>query len=153
MRCAEGIVNTFLATREPRDTAFLAQLRHTGFAAGEDFVAIRLVAYIPDQAIIRCVEYVMQCNRELDCAQIRREMSASRGHRFDDEFAQLFCQRQELPPIQFSQIGRVINLVEQWIFIHQLFCSLMLSLDDEPGELAEAFRPAIKAAQRVECVL
>ena len=81
-------------------------------------------------------------------------MVAIPGHPEDyDRWAELGVTGWAWLDVAPSQIGRVVNLVEQWIFIHQLFCNLMLSLDDEPGELAEAFRPAIKAAQRVESVL
>ena len=65
MRGAEGVVLALVAARETGDAVQLAQRRHALTPASENFVRIGLVADIPDDAVIRCVEYVVQCNRQL----------------------------------------------------------------------------------------
>ena len=51
--------------------------------AGQHLVAVGLVADVPDQAVVRRVEHVMQRDRELDRAEVGREMAAGLAHRFD----------------------------------------------------------------------
>ena len=87
MRGAEGVVNTLFAAGKSSDAALLAQFRHPRFAAGQNFMTICLVAYIPHQAIIRCVENVVQRNGQFYRAEVRREMAAGGGDRFNNEFA------------------------------------------------------------------
>ena len=120
---AEGVVNTFFTARESGNTTLLAQFRHARFATGEDFVTISLMSDIPHQPIIRRVEHVMQCNRQFDRSEVRRKMAARRGYRFNNEFAQLLCQWQKLAPIQPAQIGRVLNPIEQRVFVHEFVSS------------------------------
>ena len=43
--------------------------------AGQQFVYICLMAHIPDNFIIRCIKYHMQCQCQLYHTQIRRQMS------------------------------------------------------------------------------
>ena len=134
MRRAESIVNAFLPARESCDTAFLAQIRHTGFATGENLVPVGLVANIPYQTIFRRVEHIVQRDGDLDRAEVRRKVTSSRGHRVNDVFAQFFGKCRKIASIQSAQICRVINLVEQRVFIHLRFS--VLPLNDESCQFA-----------------
>src|SRR5687768_17724944 len=49
--------------------------------AGEDLVAVRLVAHVPDQPVDRRVEDVVQRDGELDRAQVRGQVPAGRDRK------------------------------------------------------------------------
>ena len=77
MRGAEGVVLALVAAREA------ARCRRAGAAcamplaaAGEDLVRIGLVADVPDDAVVRRVEDVVQRDRQLDRAEVRRQVAA-----------------------------------------------------------------------------
>ena len=74
------------------------------------------MAHVPNQAIFRCVENVMQRNRQLNRAQIRRKVSAGGGHRINDKFAQLDGKCRQISAIHFAQIGGIGNWIEERIF-------------------------------------
>ena len=80
MRGAEGVVLALVAARKARDAAELAQRRHPLAPAGQDLVRIGLVADVPDQAVVRRVEDVVQRDRQLDRAEVRREVAAGLRH-------------------------------------------------------------------------
>ena len=89
MRGAEGVVLALVAARKAGDAAELAQRGHALAPAGQDLVRIGLVAHVPDQPVVRRVEDVMQRDRELDRAEVRRQMAAGLRHALEDELAQL----------------------------------------------------------------
>ena len=72
MRRAEGVVLAFRAARKAGDTARHAQLRHAFAPAGQDFVRVSLVSYVPDQAVARRVKNVMQRDGEFYGAEVGR---------------------------------------------------------------------------------
>ena len=153
MCSAEGVVNTFFAARKAGDAAFLAQLRHSRFTAGEYLVSVGLVANVPHQTIIGRIENVVQSDSQFDGAEIRRKMSAGGGHRFNDEFAQFLGKRRQIASIELAQIGWVVDLVEERVFGHERVCSLMLSPYDELSQLTQALCPVAKTTQCIQRVL
>ena len=76
VRSPECVVLAFLAAREARHALPHTKVLHAGAPACEHFMAIRLMADVPDQAIVRRVENIMQGNREFYRAEIRRQVSA-----------------------------------------------------------------------------
>ena len=70
MRGAEGVVLALVAAREAGDAAELAQRRHALAPAGQHLVRIGLVAHVPDEAVVRRVEDVVQRDRQLDRAEV-----------------------------------------------------------------------------------
>jgi len=66
---AEGVVFAFGALGEARQPAAATKRADTVAPAGQDLVRIGLMADIPDQAIFRGIENVMQRDRELDHPQ------------------------------------------------------------------------------------
>ena len=72
MRSAKGVVRTFITTRKTGNTIALTQGMHLITTSGQYLVRIRLMANIPNDAIFRCVEHVMQRNRQFYCAKIGR---------------------------------------------------------------------------------
>ena len=71
MTHAERVVGTFAAFGETRDAAMTAQPGHPGTAAGEYLVRIGLVSDVPDEPVIRRIEYVVQGDAQLDRAEVR----------------------------------------------------------------------------------
>ena len=90
VRGAEGVVLALVAARKAGDAARTgAAVAMPLAAAGQHLVGIGLVADVPDDAVVRRVEDVMQRDRQLDRAEIRRQMAAGPADRIDDELAQL----------------------------------------------------------------
>ncbi|CPQ20226.1 Uncharacterised protein [Bordetella pertussis] len=106
MRGAEGVVLGLAALGKTRDAALLAQVRHAFAAAGQDLVRIRLMAHVPDDAVMRRVEDIMQRQRQLDRAQVRRQVAARARHRLEHEAAQLVGQPLEFAAVQLPEVGR-----------------------------------------------
>ena len=114
MRCAKGVVNAFIAFWKTRQAAGLAQAVHLVTPTGEDFVRIGLVAHVPDQAVVRRVEHVVQGDGEFDRAQIGTQVAPGFGHAVDQVAAQFIGQRGQLGRRQSPHIGGRLNAVEQW---------------------------------------
>jgi len=75
-------------------------------------MGIALMTDIPDQAIIRRVEYVMQRHGQFDNAQPRTQMPARLGHRANGRCTQLIGQLPQLRWLQMAQIRRQGNCVQ-----------------------------------------
>ena len=74
MSHAEGVVLTFRTLRKTCQPVGLSHAVHLSPAAGEDFMGIGLVTYIPDNAIVRCIVDMVQSDSELDHAQACSKM-------------------------------------------------------------------------------
>ena len=83
MADAERVVLALLAPRERREAVLLLDRGDAVAAAGEDLVRIALVADVPDQAVVRRVEQVVQRDGQLDHAEAGAEMAAEVADRFD----------------------------------------------------------------------
>ena len=127
MADAKGIKLAFAALGKSRHAAVHAQSGHAFAAAGQYLVRVSLVADIPDQAIFRRVEDVMQRDCQLDSAEIRRQMPAGARDRVDKKIAQLFRQLRQLLAIQCAQLRGVLDGVEQWIGGHGIDVGLKVS--------------------------
>ena len=85
----EGVVFAFAPGRKGREAAVLLDRVQQLAASGQHLVRIGLVAHVPDQAVIGCIENVMQRDGELDRAETRGEMAAARADALDQELPQL----------------------------------------------------------------
>ena len=65
------------------------RVREAVEAAGEELVAVGLVADVPDDAVARRLELRVEGDRELHGPQARPEVAAGLGHRVDDRLAHL----------------------------------------------------------------
>ncbi len=68
MRRAEGIVFAFAALGKSGKAAALPQRMHSGAASGQNLVRIALMTDVPDQAVMRRIEYIMDSCRQFDHA-------------------------------------------------------------------------------------
>jgi hypothetical protein len=55
-------------------------------------VRIGLVADVPHQAVVRRIEDIVQGDRQLDRAEVRREVTTGPGNRLDQKGTQLVSQ-------------------------------------------------------------
>ncbi len=113
MRRAERVVFALGALGEAGEPAAHAQRADAVAPAGQDLVRIGLVADVPDQAVVRRVEHVVQRNRQLDHAEAGAEMAAGDRDRVDGLLAQLVGELAELLDLEGAQIRRRLDEVEQ----------------------------------------
>ena len=73
---SEGIIFAFVALGETGQPARLAQCPDAVPPPRQDLVRIGLMADIPDQAVSRRIEHVVNGNREFDNAEAGSEMTA-----------------------------------------------------------------------------
>ena len=91
------------------------------------------MAHVPDQAVVRCAEAVVQGQRQFDGAEIGREMSANPPQRLDQVAAHLHRQLRQLFRGELAQIVRGVDLAEQgiaWDVSHEWrgenLCTIMM---------------------------
>ncbi len=110
---AERVVFAFRALGEAGQAAALAQRPDAVAAAGDDLVRIGLVAHVPDQAVARRVENIVQGDGELDHAQSRPEVTARFGDGIDHLMPQLVSQLAQLARFQTTQLVWSADAIEQ----------------------------------------
>jgi hypothetical protein len=115
VRGAEGVVLRFGAARKPRDAVEHAQPRHRLAPPGEDLVRVGLVADVPDDAVFRGLEDVVQRDGELHRAEVRREVAARFRHRLQHVGAQLVGELAQLPSVQSTQLRRIVDRLQQLV--------------------------------------
>ena len=111
MRGAEGVVLAFVTARKAAQPAQLAQGVHTLATTGKNFVRIGLVSNIPDDAVLRRVEHVVQRHGQLYRAQVGAEMATCLRHAFQHKAAQLVGQRLQLRARQLAQVIGAVNAI------------------------------------------
>ena len=109
---AEGVVRAFLASGKAAQAPALAQGVHEGATACEDFVCVGLVAYVPDDFILRRIKDVMKCHGQLDNAKPCAQMPAGAGNGCDGFRAQFRCELLELLRSEAAYIRRNVDGIE-----------------------------------------
>ena len=112
---AERVVLALAATREAGNPSAHAYAAHRFTAAGENLVRIGLVSHVPDDAVMRRIEDVMQRDGQLDRPQIGGQVAAGLADRFQDEGAQLLGEPLQLPPVQGAQRSRIVDGFQQLV--------------------------------------
>ena len=112
VRGAERVVFAFTASRETGHAAGLPQFRHPGATAREHLVSVGLVADVPHQAVSRRVEHVVQCDRQLDRTEVRRQVPSRLADRLHDEIAQFARKQGQLIRCQVAKVRRCIDRLE-----------------------------------------
>ena len=68
---------------------------------------------VPDQAVLRRIEHVVEGNRQLDHPQPGAEVAAGDGNRIDRLLAQFVCELAQLPALQAAEIRRRLDKVKE----------------------------------------
>ena len=89
MAGAERVVLAFGAAGERSEPAALLDRVQPVAPTCQHLVGIGLMADVPDDAIVRGVEDIMQGDRQLDRAKAGGEMAAAGAHGLDQKLAQL----------------------------------------------------------------
>ncbi len=110
---AERIVIAFGSLGETGQPAAGAKRADAVAAAGQDLVRIGLVADVPDQAIARGVEHVVQRRRQFDDAEAGAEMPACNRDGIDGFLAQFVGNLPDLFHLEPAQIGRGADRIEK----------------------------------------
>ncbi len=113
MGSAEGIVFAFGALGEAGEAVFLAERADALTAAGQDLVRIALVSNVEDQAIIRRLEDLVDCDRQLDDAKACPQMTTRFRHGIDHLVAHFARQLRQIAVLDGLQISRELDLVQQ----------------------------------------
>ena len=74
--------------------------------ARQHLVRVGLMAYVPDQPVIRGIEHIVQGNREFYRTQARGKMPPAGAHAVDQELAQFVGERRQFGGRQAAQIRR-----------------------------------------------
>src|ERR1700748_460579 len=91
MRRAEAIVFAFRALGETGKASALPQCFDPVPPSGQDFVRVGLVSDVPNPLVVGRVEYIVQCNCELDDTQARAKMPTGHRDGADGLRAQFVC--------------------------------------------------------------
>ncbi len=117
MADAKGVVLAFRPRGERCESGVLLDRVKAVRAAGEDLVRIRLVTHVPDQAVLRGVEHIVQGDGQLDRAEPCREVAATGADRVDEKLPQLSAHLGELAQGQPAQVRRGFDRAEKRILI------------------------------------
>ena len=109
---AEGVAFAFRAGTEAGNAVRLAQRVEALAAAREDFVRVALMRNVEDDAVARRVENAVERDRELDDAEVRRDVSAVFRGDGDDAFPQLARQLRQVLRRKLFQIRRAVNFLK-----------------------------------------
>ena len=120
MRGAERIVFALGALGEAGEATALAQRADAVAPPGQNLVRIGLMADVPDDAVARRVEQIVQRDRQLDDAEAGAEVAARDRHRVDRFLTQLIGKLAKLTLIELAQVCRDFDLIEQRRFRRQL---------------------------------
>ncbi len=111
---SERIVFALGALGEAREAAAHAKRPDAVAPACEDFVRIRLMPDIPNDAVARRVEHVVERHRQLDDAQTRAKMAPGERDGVDRLGAQFLCELRELILRQTAEVLRNGSQVQKW---------------------------------------
>ena len=113
MTARKGIVLALQRCGERAQSTELPVLRETVAAAGENLVAVSLMAHIPHEAVFGSIENIMTGHRYLHCPETRRKVTRIDTQLVDNESTQFGAHLRQLIDSQFSQIGGRINFINK----------------------------------------
>ena len=113
MRRAKRVVFGLRTFRKPGNTAELSQRGHGLAATRQDLVGVGLVADIPDDTVVGGVEHIVQSDRQLDRAEVGRQVAARARDGLQHALAQLVGDLLEVAPIERLEIGGRVNSVKK----------------------------------------
>ena len=95
--------------------------------AGEQLMHIALMAYVPDDTILRRIEDPVQRHGQLHDAQIGGQVSTVLGYGADDRLAQLSAEGLELRLLHEFQVRRRLHTIELFLS-HPANLAFLLSI-------------------------
>ena len=104
MAHAKGVVFALVAARKARQAVQLAQRGHAFAPPGQDFVRVGLVPHIPNNAVFRCIEHIVQSHREFHRAQVGAQVSAGFGDVIEHALAHFVCHTVQVMTWQLAQV-------------------------------------------------
>ena len=113
MRRSERVVFAFRALGETAQASALPQGSDPVAPTGQDLVRVGLMADVPDDAVGRRIENVVQRDRQFDHAETSAEMAARHRDRADGFGAQFLGELSEIALFQLAQIGGRADLIQK----------------------------------------
>ena len=114
----EDVILAFSRGWEPADAVLLAKVVEGGVAPGEYLVGVALVPHVPQQAIAREVEHVVQREGKFGHPEVARKVPARARDNVDDPLTQLVGQAGQFALAQPPQLVRCLYPVKKRIFAH-----------------------------------
>src|SRR5689334_18863271 len=112
MSGAERVIDGLIAPKESRKTVHLADRVKAVFAPGEEFVAVSLVAGVPDYLVIRGVENVVQSEGELGRAQGGAQVASASRNDLQNSVPNFPGELRQLIGPKLTKVSRFLDLVE-----------------------------------------
>ncbi len=109
---AEGVVRAFGALEEAGDALLLPERLHPRVAPGQELVRIALVPHVPDQLVLRRLEDVVQCDRQLDDPEAGADVAAGSRADVDHPGAEVGGEDAQLVARERPKVGGGIDAVE-----------------------------------------
>ena len=113
MRGAERVVFALGALGETGEAAAHAQRADAVAPAGQDLVRVGLMADVPDDAVVRRVEQIMQRDGQLDDAEAGAEMAAGDRYGVDRLLTQFVGELTQLTLVKAAKVFGGMDLIEQ----------------------------------------
>jgi hypothetical protein len=107
---AERVIRALRPAQKAARTVGALDAPELPAAAGERLVPVGLVTHVPDQAVARRVEDIVERDRQLDGAQAGGEVPPRRGADLDQLLAQLRRDVRDLAPGKTTQVLGTIDL-------------------------------------------
>ena len=112
MSAGEGIIFTL---QRGREGAYAAQLSVGGeglSASCEYLVSIGLMPHVPHDAVVRCLEHIVQSYSQLHCSKAGSKVTRIARNFLDDIIAKLLADLGQLADFQLSQVLRHIYVIQ-----------------------------------------
>ena len=117
----EGVVGALLGSGEGGEAVPLAVGAEGLAASCEYLVAVGLVAHVPDDAVLRGVEHIMERHRHFDRPKAGGEVTRIVRQLIDDVPAQFVAYLRQGLQGQTAQVGGAVNvaeILEGWLLCH-----------------------------------
>jgi hypothetical protein len=117
---AEGIVRALLTCREPAEAALQSQGMEALPAAGEQLMGVRLMAYIPDDLVLRAFEHAMYSNGQFYSTQAGGQMPAVGTYHLNDSVPNLGGELLQLLKGKVFQVAWLVDTIQYQSILHSL---------------------------------
>ena len=96
MTCAESIIGALSQAWEWCRTLRCSNRQHGFATTGQNLVWVGLVTHVPDKAVFRGIEAVVQCDGQFDHAETGTEVTAGLANAVEQVVSELLRQRIQL---------------------------------------------------------